>query len=256
MNILVCIKQVPDTETRIKLSPEKQADLTGAKWIMNPYDEYAVEAAIQLKEKNPGAQTTVLTVGPKSRVQDCLRTALAMGIDSAALVDTESASRSDVGQILVNAIQQLGQNFDLILTGKMAIDTQQSLTPAVIAHQFQYPFISQITRLEKTENGFIFQQEGESGSTVEIEVNGPCVASTTKGLNQPRYASLPGIMKAKKKEILELTLSSTGSPRASQVELPALNSATEIIKGDDVSSMAKELTRKLKDDSKVIGGGN
>ncbi|MCB0371226.1 MAG: electron transfer flavoprotein subunit beta/FixA family protein, partial [Bdellovibrionales bacterium] len=208
--IFVCVKQVPDTETKIKfLADGSGVDPQGVKWILNPYDEYAVEEAVKFKEKNPGSQVTVITLGPKPRAAEVLRTALAMGADEGIVINSlPEVDAYSAAKALAKAIQTEGA--DLILTGKLAIDDNGSSVGPMIAEFLKIPHVSVVSKIEYQDSKVIVERDVDGGAKEVFEVTSPCLLTTNKGLNTPRYASLPGIMKAKKKVLKELEQNQLG----------------------------------------------
>lgn len=257
MRIFVCVKQVPDTETKIRLKPDGSGiDETGIKWIMNPYDEYAVEEAIKLKEKNPDTRVSVVTVGPKPRAQDVLRTAMAMGADDSFLIEGSWETDSMLAaQAVAKLIQKEGE-FRLVLTGKLAIDDNQSSFSQQLAAILEVPHGTVITKLDLEGNTTRVEREADGGVKELIKLEGPGVLACNKGLNTPRYASLPGIMKAKKKPLVELSfqdleLNETPRIRFKNFQLPPEKPPVRMISGEP-SAAAKELVGLLRNEAKVI----
>ncbi len=257
MKIFVCIKQVPDTETRIQLKADRSGiEETGIKWVMNPYDEYAVEEALKLRESKGAGTVTVVTIGPKTRVTDALRTAMAMGADDGIVID--SADHLDpylTAKALAGAIQKEGA-FDIVFTGKLAIDDNAASVPQILAESLGVPHVTMVTKFSAS-GTIAAEREVEGGAREVFEIQGPCVIAANKGLNTPRYASLPGIMKAKKKPLKELTLADTGM-QASQIkvrlknfELPPEKPKVKMIAGD-AGAQAKELVQLLLEEAKVL----
>src|SRR4051812_17933530 len=148
MKIFVCLKQVPDTESRLQLNPDKTGIVeAGIKWIMNPYDEYAVEEALKVKEAKGAGSVTVVSVGPKARVSEALRTAMAMGADDAIVID--SADQLDsfwTAKALAGAIQKEGA-FDLVFGGKLAIDDNAASVPQILAESLGVPHVTVVSKL-------------------------------------------------------------------------------------------------------------
>lgn len=257
MKIFVCLKQVPDTETRIQIKPDKSGiEESGIKWVMNPYDEYAVEEALKIKESSGGGSVTVVTVGPKTRAIEALRTAMAMGADDGIVVDaTEYLDPLLTAKALAGAIQKEGA-FNLIFAGKLAIDDNAASVPQMLAEALQIPHV---TVVSKFTNGspVLAERETEGGSREVFEIQGPCVVAANKGLNTPRYASLPGIMKAKKKPLKELTLGDVGvsasqiKVKLTQFELPPEKPKVKMIEGDP-TTQAKEAVRLIMEEAKVL----
>ncbi len=257
MKIFVCLKQVPDTETRIQIKADKSGiEEVGVKWVMNPYDEYAVEEALKLRDTKGGGTVTVVSVGPKARVNDALRTAMAMGADDAIIVDTnEQLDTYWTAKALANVIQKEGA-FDLILAGKLAIDDNAASVPQILAELLGVPHVTVVSKLT-LDPTILAEREIEGGAREIFEVNGPCVIAANKGLNTPRYASLPGIMKAKKKPLKEIPLADAGvqssqlKTRLKDFQLPPEKPSVKMIAGDP-AAQAKELVRLLMEEAKVL----
>jgi len=264
VNIIVCLKQVPDTESQIKVAPDGKTIVTDdVKWVMNPYDEFGVEEALQIKEKL-GGEVTVIGLGPK-RVTESIRTALAMGADKGILINDPALENSDAlatGRALAAAIKDL--DYDLIFTGQRGVDDDMGLVGATLAEFLDIPQLSIIVKAEISEDGkSVKVNRPVEGQTLVIEASLPAVITTQKGLNEPRYASLPGIMKAKKKPLEEKTLADLGLD-ASQVgegarklkimELtpPPQREAGKIIEGETPEAKAAELVRLLHEEAKLI----
>lgn len=194
MKILVLLKQTFDTEEKISLQNGKVNE-QGVEFIINPYDEYAVEEAMKLKEEL-GAEVTVLTVGP-SRTESALRTALAMGADKAIQIEQDGSEADEyfISNIIVAAIKN--QDFDLILGGNASIDSGAGQIAIRVAEILGIPHVATITKLSIDGRIATVEREVEGDlETVEVEL--PFLATAQQGLNEPRYPSLPGIMKAKK----------------------------------------------------------
>lgn len=258
MKIFVCIKQVPDTETKLKILPDQSGiDPTGIKWVMNPYDEYAVEEAIKFKEKNPTAQVHVITCGPKTRAVEALRTALAMGADEAIVINSpENLDALSTAKALSSAIKAEG-GAHLIFAGKLAIDNNQSSVPQMVAEFLSLPHTSVVSKFESNAENTTVERETEGGAKEIVQMLNPAVVAANKGLNMPRYASLPGIMKAKKKVIKELEHSALGvaaqdnKVKYTSYTLPPEKPAAKILSGD-VSSQVSQLVACLRDEAKVL----
>jgi electron transfer flavoprotein beta subunit len=257
MNIYVCIKQVPATETKIKPNGSGDGiDTAGVKWIMSPYDEFAVEEALRFKEKNAGATVTVISAGP-SRVSETIRTALAMGCDNAVWVETpEETDSFQTAKCLAEAIKKEG-NPHIVFTGKQAIDDDCAQVSQLLATFLDVPFATVVLNAEYRSNGVTVKRESEGGTLEIIEMPTPCVIAAQKGLNEPRFASLPNIMKAKKKEIKQYKMADLGVSDADRkiklknIQLPPAKRAGKKIDGD-VATQAKELVRLLHEEAKVI----
>lgn len=264
MNIIVCIKQVPDTETQIKIAPDGKSIVTDdIKWVMNPYDEFGVEEALRLKEKF-GGEVTVVSLGPK-RVTESIRTALAMGADKGVHVSDEALEGSDglaVAKALAAAIKEL--DFDLVFTGQRGVDDDMGVVGAALAEFLDIPQLSLIVKVEAAEDGkSVVVNRPVEGGTLVIESSLPALITAQKGLNEPRYASLPGIMKAKKKPLAEKSLADLGldasqfgegARKVKILELtpPPERAAGKIIEGETPQEKAAELAKLLHDEAKAI----
>lgn len=264
MNIIVCLKQVPDTEAQIRVAPDAKSIVTNdIKWIMNPYDEYGVEEALRFKEKF-GGEVTVVGLGPK-RVTDSIRTALAMGADKGILVSDDALEGSDsvaVAKALAAAIKDI--EYDLIFTGQRGMDEDLGIVGASLAQFLGIPSLSLIEKIEESDDGkTVKAHRMVEGQTVVIEANLPVLITAQKGLNEPRYASLPGIMKAKKKPLEEKKLADLGLDAAEFgegarklkiVELtpPPAREAGKIIEGETPQEKAAGLAKALHEEAKVI----
>lgn len=257
MNIYVCIKQVPDTETKVKLNATSTGiDPTGIKWIMSPYDEYAVEEALRVKEKNAGSTVTVLSVGP-TRVVESIRTALAMGADNGIHIDLpETADNNMVAKALAGALKKEAK-VDLIFSGKEAIDDGSAQVSQLVAEYLGLPHVTVVSKIEYTGTSVKCKRDVEGGAAEIVEAPLPALIAAEKGLNEPRYASLPNIMKAKKKEVKALKAADVGVSDADQkirfknYQLPPAKQAGKKIAGDP-AAQAKELVRLLHEEAKVV----
>jgi len=201
VKIGVCIKRVPDTETRIKIAPGgKSIDEAGVKFVLNPYDEFAVEEALRLKERaGEGAEVTVISLGPES-AQETLRTALAMGADRAVLLLTSRQPIDPLVTARALAAELSSGNYDLVLCGKLAIDDYSHAVGSMLGELLGVASVSGVARLEIESDRGRAEREVEGGVEV-VEFSLPAVVTTDKGLNEPRYPSLKGIMQAKKKPL-------------------------------------------------------
>jgi len=264
VNIAVCIKQVPDTETKIVLNPDSTDIVTeGIKWVMNPYDEYAVEEALKIKEKY-GGKVTILCLGPERSVE-AIRTALAMGADDAILLNDPAFEGGDsftTALALSKALEQL--EYDIILTGKQAVDLDCSQVFAGLAEFLSLPYVAIVVGLElfPDQKKALAKRETEGGEKELIEVTLPAVFACQKDLNTPRYASLPGIMKAKKKEIKKFGLAelclnpehvgTKGSKlKKGKYSLPPQRKAGIKIEGE-IPEAAAKLVKLLREEAKII----
>jgi len=211
VNIAVCVKRVPDTESRIKIGSDgRSIDESGVKFVMNPYDEYAVEEALQLRDKTGGGEVVVISMGADV-CQETIRTELAMGADRGILLktDTTSIDPVSIGKVLARELRE--GSYDLILFGKVAIDDYSYAVGNVVAELLNFPCVSAIGHLAIGEGGGTAEREVEGGVEV-VEFTLPAVLTADKGLNEPRYPALRGIMMAKKKplEVRPVELGSGG----------------------------------------------
>lgn len=212
MNMVVCVKQVLDTEAKIRFKPgNKEVDTSGEKFIVNPYDEYAIEEALRLKEKFGDGSVVLVSLGG-DKTEETLRTGLAMGADRAVLVKDVALAGSDsygTARVLAAVIKSL--EYDLILCGKQAVDDDCAQVGAALAEFLDLPHVEVVVKLEVApdKKSAVAHRQVEGGTLV-YETSLPAVFTAQKGLNEPRYPSLPGIMKAKKKEIKVLDLAALG----------------------------------------------
>lgn len=262
MDIVVLVKQVPDTESLVQIAADglsiKKDDI---KWVMNPYDELAVEEALRIKEAK-GGTVTILSVGGQ-KAQETIRTALAMGADKGLLINDPAAEGGDAlatAKILAAALKN--QPFDLIIAGQRAVDEDNYQVGAAVAELLGVPHVSLVVKAELLD-GKIRCHRIVEGGTVVVEAPLPALFTTQRGLNDPRYASLPGIMKAKKKPLEVKTLAELGiDPGAvgaagrkvvlKALRLPPQRKAVRMITGDTPETMAAELVRVLHDEAKLI----
>lgn len=255
MNIVVLVKQTFDTEAKIQLTADGKISDQGVNLIMNPYDEFAVEEAIRIKEAKGGEVTVVSLGGDKA--QEALRQALAMGADKAVLISDPALAEADhyvAAQVLAKALE--GISYDLILTGWVAIDDQSSQVPARLAEILGLPQATVVTKLEVGDGSIVCHREGD-GAVEVLEVPLPAVVAAQKGLNEPRYPSLKGIMQAKKKELKKLSLQdlgiSGGDSKVQVVEyqLPEARQAGKTVEGEP-ADVVKQLIDFLTNEAKVI----
>lgn len=256
MNIIACVKQVPDTEAQIKVKADGSGIEEGQiKWVMNPYDEFGVEEALRLKEKNGGA-VTIISVGP-ARAMETIRTALAMGADKGVHVCDPVLDKADA-YVTAAALAAVikGMPYDIIFCGQRAIDDDSGQVGAILAEMLDIPQLTIITKVEYA-GSTIKAIKPIEGAQLLIETALPCVVTAQKGLNEPRYASLPGIMKAKKKPVDVKNAAALGiavEVKAKVVKTipPPARAAGKIICGDDPAQKAVELARLLREEAKVI----
>lgn len=256
MQIYVCVKHVPDTAANIKILGENGFDDTAGKFIANPYDEYAVEQAVQMVERD-GGEVVVVTVG-KEAATTTIRAAMAMGAHRGILVkvDSQFLDSRTTARALKAAIEQDGRP-DIIFTGKGAVDTEGFQTPYRLAAALNLPVVNEINKMELVDGKATVSREVGGGAREVLEVSLPCVLGTTKGLNEPRYPKFPDIMKAKKKPVKEIALADLNiSSDGAQSALIALEkvperSGAKMLEGD-VHQAVEELVRILKEEEKVI----
>ena len=259
MNSVVCVSHVPDTESRIKISGDKQKiDEAGVKFIVSPYDEYALEEAIRIKEKQ-GGDVTVLTFGPE-RAAQALRECLARGATKAMHVKGESGDADALGiaKVLAAAIKTVPH--DLVFFGKQGVGTDNGLVGPMVAELLGYPQVNVVTHLEAGDGKVTAHREIEGAEEI-IEASTPAVITAQKGLNEPRYASLKGIMAAKKvpvdtKSIADLGLSDGDVLKQRvvtvSIELPAEKSGGKKIDGSDPAAAAKEILKYIREEAKAL----
>ncbi len=256
MNIVACVKQVPDTEALIKVKPDGTGiDEGGIKWVMNPYDEFGVEEALKLKEAK-GGEVTVVSVGP-ARAMESIRTALAMGAEKGVHICDAALDNTDeynTAAALAAAIKEI--NPDIIFCGQRAIDDDSTQVGSILAELLGLPVVTIVTKFDP-EDGKIKVIKPIEGAQLVIESTLPCVVTAQKGLNEPRYASLPGIMKAKKKPVdvkdaAALGISVEPKARVAKMTPPPERAPGKIIEGDDPAAKAAELVKLLRERAKVI----
>ncbi len=250
MKIAVCVKRVPDTEARIKIGADgKSIDDNGVKFVLNPFDEYAVEECIKLKEGAGDSETVVISVGADSS-QEIMRTALAMGVDKGILLKTDVASPDTlaVARALAAELEQGG--YDLIFFGKLAVDDGSHAVGAMVAELMGIPSVSSISALEVADGTGKAEREIEGGvETVEFSL--PAILTTEKGLNEPRYPALRGIMLAKKKplEVKDVELTAGGIEVAGLALPPERKEGRIVGEGPDA---VPALIDALQNEAKVL----
>jgi electron transfer flavoprotein beta subunit len=256
VNIIACVKQVPDTETQIRVKPDGSGiDETGIKWVMNPYDEYGVEEALRLKEKI-GGEVTIVSLGP-ARALESIRTALAMGADKGIHINDPALDGADAyntAMAMAAAIKSIP--YDMIFCGQRAIDDDSGQVGAVLAELLNIPQVTVVTKVDVDGNAVKVIRPIE-GAQLLIESSLPCLITAQKGLNEPRYASLPGIMKAKKKPVDVFDAASLGvtvdiKARVAKTTPPPARTPGKIICGEDPAEKARELAKLLREEAKVI----
>ena len=248
MKIVVCVNHVPDTETKVKVGADgKTIDPAGVNFMLNPFDEFAVEAALKFREQF-GGETIALSLGPDAN-KETLRKALAMGVDKAVLLKDATVRDSlSIGRAIAEDLKEVKP--DCVLFGRQSIDYYDEQLPGLVAEFLGWPSVTVAVKIEAKDGRLIVEREIEGGHEV-VETSFPCVISAQKGLNEPRYPSLKGIMAAKTKPIEERPAKAF----ASGVEVlamakPPAKSPGKIV-GQDASAVG-ELVRLLQQEAKVI----
>jgi len=259
MKIFVCVKQVPDTNLQIKLNKEKnEIDRDSLSFVMNPYDEFAVEEAIRIKERYQDSQITVVTLGPPS-AEEVLRQALAMGVDEAIHIVDPCLNIRD-GLITSRALASVIATHkpELVLCGRQAVDDDAFQVGGALGEFLGYPEIAIASKVSIDLNSRNVEIERmlEGGVKQVIALSLPCVITCQKGINDPRYPSLPGIMKAKHKEVKYIKIEDLGLNMESRInveklEIPMVQRKLKFIDGDP-EKQVKELVLLLRDDARVI----
>src|SRR5881296_23473 len=255
LKILIPLKQVPDSTVRVKVAPDGKSVVTdGITWSISPYDEYAIEMALERKDADPSTVVAVVTVGP-ARSRDALRQALAMGCDEASLVTADNAAPLAVARALAKVVDEAKP--DLVLCGKQASDDDQGFVGPALAEILGWPHVATITKVVPADGGVELWREVEGGHEVWTAPL-PALATVHKSEKEPRYPSLPGIMKAKKKEIPERALGSLGVDASGPVwtivsmEPPPTRGGGKILKDGDAKHIAEQLATALRDEAKVL----
>jgi electron transfer flavoprotein beta subunit len=257
MNIVVSIKQTFDTEAKIVLDGKGAIDGNGVNLVINPYDEFAIEEALKLKEKY-GGDVTVVSVGGE-KTETSIRTALAMGCDKGVRIDDPALASADewaTAGVLAKAVSELPH--DLVLAGRIAVDDGSGQVAVRMADALGLPSVGSILKLEIEGETANVTREIDGGTEL-IEVKLPAVLTAQKGLNEPRLPSMKGIMGAKKKEIAVKSLADLGlsagdaAPKmgAPKYSLPSPRKGGKVIPGE-AAEAAHELARLLREEAKVI----
>lgn len=257
MNIYVLMKRTFDTEEKITISGGKINE-DGAEFIINPYDEYAIEEAIQVRDAH-GGEVTVISVG-NEEAEKQLRTALAMGADKAVLINTEDdleyGDQFTTAKILAEYLKD--KEADLILGGNVAIDGGSGQVGPRVAELLGISYVTTITKLS-IDGGTVTVVRDVEGDSEVIETSLPLLVTAQQGLNEPRYPSLPGIMKAKKKPFDELELDDIdldeddveAKTKTIEIYLPPQKDAGKVLEGD-LGDQVKELVSLLHTEAKVV----
>ncbi len=255
MNVYVILKQTFDTEEKITIR-NGQVSEDGVKFVINPYDEYAVEEAIRIKEAS-GGQVIVVSTGPE-RSAEALRTALAMGADEAVLLSGDGIPSDEYSVSVALAAYFSDKSYDLILGGNFSVDNGAGQVAIRLAELLGIPHVSSITKLELSDGKASVERDAE-GDLEVLEISLPSLFTAQQGLNEPRYPSLPGIMKAKKKPFQHITVDElsiapdllTARTKQTEISLPPARIAGHILQGD-LPSQAAKLVELLRTKSKVI----
>lgn len=261
MNITVCVKQVPSTETKVRVNTQTGfVDTTEIEWVVNPYDEYALETALRLKEKVGSGTITAIALGPE-RVKTALRTSLAMGADSALQLTDPAFDGIDalaVGRLLAAAVKR--QPFDLVLCGKQAVDDDLAAVPPAIAHFLGIPHVSVVPEVTADlAAGIVVARREIEGATEVVHAPIPCLVTIQKGAYEPRYPTLKGMMAARKKEIPVLGAAELGIDPAALTRrlvylddrLPPGRKPGRVLEGA-AEEVVPELVRLLREEAKVL----
>jgi electron transfer flavoprotein beta subunit len=246
---IVCVKRVPDTETRIRIAGDQASvDPAGVKFVLNPYDEFAVEAALRQKEGAGAGEVLAISVGGAESAET-LRTTLAMGADGAVLLRADAPAEG-LGVARALAAELKGRDFDLALFGMKAVDDDLQAVGAMVAELLGLPCATVVTEFSVAEGKVTAKREVEGGTEV-VELKTPCVLTITKGAYEPRYASLKGIMAAKKKPLEEKPAEvGDAGVRVVQLSYPADRQPGKIVgQGADA---VPELLRLLREEAKVL----
>ena len=262
MNIFACIKQVPDTEAKVRPNGEgSYIDVSEIKWIMNPYDEFAIEQALLVKAAHADSTVTVIRVG-EVKDTEALRTAMAMGSDEGILVKApDNLDSYSTAKALKGAIEKSGKSPDIIFCGKQAIDDDCLQVPQLLAQMLGLPSVSIITSFEQKGEEITVKREIEGGALEVYQLRPPCVLATNKGINTPRYASLPGIMKAKRRSLQQFDLTEVGvsdsdtKVKYSRFRLPPgkpPGKKMDAMEESQQASVVSEVVKRLREEAKVI----
>ena len=251
MKILTLVRQVPDAEARVKVNGTA-VDLDGTTLVIDGMDEYGVEEALRLREAGSATEVIALAVGPK-RSEDALRTALAMGADRAIHVETDTRLDAvSLSKVVAQVAQAEGAG--LILVGGQEADWDSQALGAATAERLDWPQLTWVNELKVEGEGIVGRHDVDEGNE-SFSAPLPAVVSTQQGLNEPRYPTLPNIMKAKKKELRKDTLDQYGvaaGVRFVNAEIQARARKNHMIDGKDSAAAAAELLNLLRNEAKVL----
>jgi electron transfer flavoprotein beta subunit len=251
VKVFVTVKRVPDPETVIKIAADGAGIVQdNVKWVINPFDEIAIEEALRIKEKVAGTEVVLVSIGQKAS-QEQLRTGLAMGADRAILVVSDQAIEPlAVARVLAKLVEQ--EKPDLVVMGKQAIDDDSNCAGQMLAELLAWPQATFASKLELGGDGKSAKVTREvDGGLETVNVPVPAIVTADLRLNEPRYASLPGIMKARKKELKEIPVADIGVDVAPKVKIVKLETPPKRTGGRKVGSV-QELVKVLHDEAKVI----
>ena len=250
MKIAVCVSHVPDTATKVKVgADQKTIDPSGVTYVVNPYDEFAIEEALKMKEKFGGdSEVTAISVGGDAN-KETIRKALAMGVDKGILLKDEN-HRDSFGIAKALAEEIKSGNYELVFCGKQSVDYDNSAVPQLLSEFLGFSCISVVVSLNIDDRKVTAEREIEGGKEV-VETELPVIIGAQKGLNEPRYASLKGIM-ASKKKVIEEKPAATSEQYAEVLGMkkPPEKQPGRIL-GTDKSAVP-ELVRLLREEAKVI----
>lgn len=263
MKALVLIKQTPDTETKIKIAgDQKSIDTAEVKYIINPYDEFAIEEALQIKEKSGGCEVVIASVGDE-KVRELIIKGLAMGGDRGLLVGSEGIEGIDslgIAKVLAAVIK--AEKPDIVLCGKQAIDDDNMHVGTMVAELLSWPHVNVVNKLVLNGATATAEREVEGGQVEAYEFSLPAVIGANKSLNSPRYASLPGIMKAKKKPLDKKSVGDLGLDGAklkSETKVvvesfayPPQKPPGKVFKGEEIEVMVDKVVKLLREEAKVL----
>ena len=249
MKILVPVKRVPDYEAKIKINSDGTGiETADIKWIVNPFDEIAVEEALRIKEAGNAEEVVVVGVGPSDATAQ-LRYAMAMGADRGVMVVTDDYVDSDLASRVLAAVFGK-EDYGMVIMGKQSIDSDANQTAQLLAQRLSLPQACFASKVELSDGKATVTREVDGGLET-IRVSLPCVVSTDLRLNEPRYAPLPGIMKAKKKPLEEIPIGDLGLDTAPKVKVLRMSPPEGRQAGRKVETV-EELVAALRDEAKVI----
>ena len=263
MKILVLLKQTPDTEAKIKLSGDsKSIDQAGMKYIINPYDEFAVEEALQIKAKNSGCEVVIASFGDAG-TKDRILKGLAMGADRGLLISNSGLENADsltIAKALAGAVK--AEEPTMVLCGKQGIDEDNMHVGVMVAEMMGWPHVNVVSKVELNGETAKVEREVEGGQVEVYDVKLPAILGANKSLNTPRYASLPGIMKAKKKPFDTKTVADIGLDQGTlssgikvtveSYQYPPEKPAGKVFKDEPVEAMVEKVVNLLREEAKVL----